>query len=326
MHSTDDNNSDSGIVFRRAPGLYSVQGESGVVTCSISNRLRKVLVYPTADPSSRRQRVDDVRDIKSTDPVAIGDKVTFVDSGDGTGMITQVLPRKNKLNRHSSKFKKLEQVICANVDQVVVVSQAERASIYWSLLDAFLADTEAAEIPALVCITKMDVADDDIMDTARVYTDIGYPLVMTSVIDGTGMDEFRECLKGKISVFIGKSGVGKSSLLNYLDPELAISTKEVSKTTKKGRHSTTHFEMFPLTIDGAMSWIVDTPGMRKFGLWQAGTFDIAWLFREMRPFIGECRFGSDCSHTHEPDCAIKMALENGDITEGRYTSYVKMSK
>ena len=325
MQNQQEETLDTGIVFRRSPGLYTVKADSGAVICSISNRLRKILVYPYADPSSRRRRVDKVEDIKSTDPVAIGDRVNFVITGDGTGMITEVLPRKNKLNRHSSKLKEMEQVIVANVDQVVVVSQAERANIYWSLMDAFIADCEAAEIPAVVCVTKMDVADDDIMDGVKVYTDIGYPVILTSVIDNSGMDEFRGILKGKVSVFIGKSGVGKSSLLNYLEPGLGLKTKEVSETTKKGRHATSHFEMFPVDIDGMTTWIVDTPGMRKFGIWESGEYDIAYLFREMRPFIGQCRFGYDCTHTHEPGCAIKKAIEDGEITERRYSSYLKMS-
>ncbi len=319
-------NQSSGIVFRKDPGIYTVHTDSGIVTCSASNKLRKVLVYPTADPSSRARRVDDVRDIKSTDPVAIGDRVVFTDSGDGTGMITGVYPRRNKLNRLSGKNKKLEQVLVANVDQVVVVSQASRANIYWSMLDCFLADSEALDLDCLICITKMDIADDDLMVTVDDYKRIGYPVILTSSQDGTGLDELKAALTNKVSVFVGKSGVGKSTLLNVLDPNLDLMTKDVSAATGKGKHATTHLQMYPLDFSGEPGWVVDTPGMRKFGLWKGGDLDIAWLFREMRPYIGDCRFGSDCSHTHEPGCLVKDAVSEGEITQRRYESFVKMLK
>jgi ribosome biogenesis GTPase len=313
-----------GKVYRKLIGNYDVHTPDGeVVNCSISSTLRKVLVYPHADPSSRRPTVDKVEDIKMTDPVAIGDDVQFVYAEDGSGMITDVLPRRNKLNRKSGRNKDLEQVIVANVDQVIAVSQASRAAIYWSMLDAFLADTEASEIPAIICITKMDIADDDVMDEVRNYEGIGYRVLLTSAETGEGIPGFEDELRGKFSVLIGKSGVGKSSLLNRVQPGLSIKTKHVSESTGKGRHATTHLEMYPLEIGGG---VVDTPGMRKFSLWDSDSINVAWLFREMRPYIGECRFGGDCSHTHEPGCSIKGAVESGEISERRYESYLKMMK
>lgn len=312
----------TGTVFRRSTGSYLVRTGSGDwVTCTISNKLRKELVYPLADPSSRRQSVDKVEKIQVTDPVAIGDEVVFIDAGDTSGMIVAIMPRRNVLSRHSTRSRKLEQVIVANVDQVVIVSQAERAKVYWPLMDCYIADAEACELPALICITKMDVADPDLMDVARIYEKIGYPVIYTSVIDGTGMEEFTGAIRDKISVFVGKSGVGKSSLLNAIQPGLDLKTREISDKTKKGKHATTHLEMFPLDIGGS---VVDTPGMRKINLWDEESVDIAWLYREMRPFLGECRFRAGCTHTHEPGCEVKAAVERGDISQMRYESYLKM--
>ncbi|MCK4720795.1 ribosome small subunit-dependent GTPase A [bacterium] len=316
----------SGVVYRKSTGFYEVHPDSdrvNAVTCTISSKLRKDLIYPLADPSSRRQRVLDVKDIKMTDPVAINDRVIFIDSGDGTGVITEILPRSNKLNRLSPRNKKMEQVIVANVDQVVVVTPASKAKKHWSFVDCFLADAEVAEIPVLMCISKTDIADDDFMDGVRVYEKMGYPTVLTSVVDKTGLDDFSNAIRDKVSVLVGKSGVGKSSLINSIQPGFELFVKEVSSKTGKGKHATTHLELFPLDFGGG---VVDTPGMRKFGLWEGSDLDIAYLYRDLRPYLGQCRFGSDCSHTHEPGCAIKDALDAGEISEMRYRSYMKMAR
>ncbi len=316
-----------GRVVRKDLGRYFVQvlddGDHALVQCSISSTLRKVLVYPTAAPSSRRPRVDKVVDIAEVDPVAINDFVLFLEAGDNSGLITEVLPRKNSFSRLAAGPKPLQQTIVANVDQVIPVLSADKPRLKWSLLDRYLADAESSEIPALICITKMDLADEEIDREMEVYRNIGYPVVLTSVVTGDGLDEFREALKGSLSVFVGKSGVGKSSLLNAIQPGLGLRVDEVSESTGKGKHTTSHLEIFRLDSGGD---VVDTPGMREFGLWEAGDIDIAWLFREMRPHLGKCRFGADCSHTHEPGCAIKEAVESGEIVERRYQSLVKMAR
>jgi ribosome biogenesis GTPase len=310
----------TGTVHRKSVGQYFVRADGRSVACSISNKLRKELVYPTADASSIRPHVVAVEDIRTVDPVAIGDSVSFIDAGDGSGMITDVLPRRNKLSRRAAGAKPLEHVIVANVDQIVCVFAAAKPALKWHSLDRYLADAEHAGIAATICITKMDLAEDDeIPNEMRVYRAIGYPVYFTSATLDRGVAEFADALRDRLSVLVGKSGVGKTTLLNAIQPDLGLRVKEVSEATGKGKHATSHLEMFELDIGGS---VVDTPGMREFGLWDVG--DVAQLFREMRPLLGKCRFGADCSHTHEPDCAIKEAVEAGRIAKRRYESCVRM--
>jgi ribosome biogenesis GTPase len=312
----------NGTVFKKSLGHYGIHVDGRVVTCSISNKLRKQLVYPIADPASIRPHVVAVVDIREVDPIAIGDVVRFVDAGDGSGMITEVLPRKNKLARYATGPKPLEQVIVANVDQIVTVLAAAQPAPNWRMLDRYLATAEAANIPARICITKMDLAEEQrLMEMVRIYQDIGYPVLLTSARSGRGVDEFKQTLKDRVSVFVGMSGVGKTSLLNAMQPGLGLRVKEVSSATGKGKHATSHLEMFALDCGGG---IVDTPGMKLFGLWRIDEIDLASLFVEMHAYVGRCRFGIDCSHDHEPGCAIKQAVEAGRITVQRYESYLRM--
>ncbi len=313
-----------GRVFRKSVGTYFVNVDGKTVVCSISNRLRKQLIYPLADPSSRRPRVDAVRGIRMVDPVAIGDVVSFVNADDGTGVIKEVLPRKNKFSRRAPGDKVLEQVVVANVDRIIAVVAAAQPSPKWNMLDRYLIDAESAELDIIICVTKMDLADGDrLEDELRVFEKINYRVVRTCALTGEGMDEFKDILKGKVSVLVGKSGVGKTTLLNAVQPELGLRVKEVSKSTNKGKHTTSHLEMFALDLGGS---VIDTPGMREFGLYGDSGVELASLFREMRPFLGQCRFGASCSHTHEPDCAIKEAVEAGHISERRYKSFVRMRR
>lgn len=327
-HLNGDERLDTGVVFRKARGLYDVRTEDGQVQCSISNKLRKHLLYPSSDPGSKTSRgVQRVEDIHLVDPVAIGDEVTFVLAEPGRGQIRNVKPRRNELTRSVKDAKRrgdgkaMEQVIVANADQVVPVFAAAKPRPTWHLMDRYLVGAEASDIPALICVTKMDLADaESTRGELAVYERLGYPVVFTSAVTRDGVDEMRDALEGKISVFVGKSGVGKTSLLNELQPGLGLRVKEVSKTSGKGRHATTHLEMFPLDAGGG---VVDTPGMKVFSPADDST-DPAYYFREMRPLLGQCRFGADCSHTHEPDCAIKDAVDAGEIDERRYDSYRKM--
>jgi ribosome biogenesis GTPase / thiamine phosphate phosphatase len=332
-----------GTVHKKTLGHYFVHDHDREVVCTISSLLRRTLVYPIADPGSLRPVVVGVKDIREVDPVAVGDNVTFVDAEDGKGVITDVAPRRTKLSRRAAGAKPIEQVLVANADQVIPMFSAAKPKPKWAMLDRYLVSAEAAGLDAVISITKTDLVHvDDIGQELQTYRDIGYRVVLSSTVSGEGVDEMRDVLSGKSSVFVGKSGVGKTSLLNAVQPGLGLRVQETGGKTGKGKHTTTNLAMFAL--DGGGS-IVDTPGMREFGLWnvkgagadtdRAGTrradtasggraSDLASLFPEMRPYLGDCQFHSDCTHTHEPGCAVKAAVEAGAVTQPRYTSYQKL--
>lgn len=311
-----------GTVIRRSTGAYDVEVEGREHRCVLSSKLRKNLIYPTAAASSARHHVVRVAGIGALDPVAIGDEVCFVESPPDSGMILEVLPRRNKLVRRASGGRNVEQVIVANVDQVVPVFAAAQPPPTWGLLDRYLAASEAMAIPPLICITKADLADwEELADELATYQRIGYRVICTSVVSGEGIEELRAALRGRTSVLVGKSGVGKTSLLNALEPGLGLRVGEISESTGKGQHTTTRLEMFPLASGGR---VVDTPGIREFGLWEVDTENLEELFPEMRPYLGKCRFGMSCVHDQEPGCAIKAAVESGEISERRYLSYLRL--
>ncbi len=324
-----------GVVTCKYRGQYIVQENGAAIPCSISTLLRKQLIYPIADPNSRRRRVLDVHEIDMVDPLAIGDQVRFVPAEDGSGHITEVLPRRNQLTRLAagSSFRKEDahlrqwQVMAANVDQVVPLLPAAQPGPSWALLDRYLATAEAAGIPALICITKLDLVRpgqrDDLAAGLEVYRQIGYPVILSSAVDGVGIEALQAAFTGRFSILMGKSGVGKSSLLNAIEPGLGLKVNAVREKDGRGRHTTTHLELFPLAGGGG---VVDTPGMREFGLWGIAAEEVAFLFPELRPYLGACRFGANCRHEHEPGCAIQAALAEGRIAPHRFESYRKLAE
>jgi ribosome biogenesis GTPase / thiamine phosphate phosphatase len=339
-----------GTVFKKSQGEYGVESGGETLACEISNALRKQLIYHTAAgcthpatdpegcprcrPSGSHRSVVEVHDIRELDPIAVGDLVRFVVAGD-RGLITEVLPRRNTLVRRAAGKKRLKQVVAANVDQVVAVVAAPQPHPAWDLLDRYLAAAEESNIPAAIVITKSDLVDADAFgDILDNYRRINYQVLLTSTVTGDGLTEMRALLAGRVSLFAGKSGVGKTTLLNTIQPGLGLRVGDVSRSgpqAGKGRHTTSHVEMVGLDFGGA---IVDTPGMREFGLWDVFSdrqrnehedVDLAHHFREMRPYLGLCRFGLDCGHTHEPHCAIKSAVDAGEISSRRYHTYVLLS-
>lgn len=314
---------EKGIVVQKNRGIYQVQVDSKKVPCTISSRLRKKLVYPIAAASSLRHRVLEVEEIAVVDPVAVGDRVEFVYAGDGNGVIHDVLPRSSQFSRTAAGSKKLEQVMVANVDLVLAVFAAVKPTPHWSLLDRYLVSAEANRLPVIICVTKLDIADvGPVEKDLDPYRKIGYPVILTSSINGQGISELRSALSGKLSVLMGKSGVGKTSLLNAIQPGLGLRVSAVGTgVSGKGRHTTTYLEMVPLSDGGG---VVDTPGMREFSPWEGELTDLAECFPEMREYLGRCQFRANCSHRKEPGCAIRAAVCSGKIDARRYDSYLKL--
>ena len=329
MNSKEHGSLYEGIVYKKTIGSYEVHQDGRILPCSISNRLRKQLLYPTADPNSIRPHVVGVKDITTIDPVAIGDRVRFLDAQDGTGLIQEILPRSNKLVRRSAvpmpTAHPFEQIIVTNLDQVAPVLSAAQPAPNWNLLDRYLVSAESAGIPAIVVVTKLDllaaVEREEMDRELDVYRNASYPVLLTSTVTREGLEMLREQLQGKMTVFMGKSGVGKTTLLNAIQPGLGLRVNEVNAKTGKGKHTTTRLEMFPLDFGGG---IVDTPGMREFGMWEVDGSELADFFPEIRPFVGRCRFGLNCSHDVEPGCAVKQAVALGQVSERRYRSYLQL--
>jgi len=320
----------SGIVVKKSLGKYTVRSVvDGPIECTLIGNLRKQLLFSIADPSSMPKRVLDVKEIESVDPVAIGDQVSFDLAEDSSGVITAIHPRRNKLSRPVTDGARIakkggarEQVIVANLDQIVVVMPAANPSPSWDLLDRYLATAEASDIPALICFTKADLLDADLSQEIALYREIGYRVILSSAVSGLGIDEMKAALKDRTSVLWGKSGVGKTSLLNAIEPGLGLRVKAVNDHNSEGRHTTSHLEMFDLLFGGS---VIDTPGQRAFKIWNE-IDDFAQLLPEMRSFIGRCKFGLDCTHTREPGCAIKSAVSDGVITSRRYESFLGMKE
>lgn len=324
------NTDDTGVVFRKTTGHYTVHLDNGrEIDCALSSLIRKQLIYPIADPTSMRHRVMEVREIDHVDPVAIGDRVRFIPAGDAEadrGMITEVKPRRSKLSRPAAVpgHHAFEQVIVANADLVIPVFAVADPTPKWGLLDRYLVSAESSQLPALIVITKMDMVwkNRELDSDLEAYRLAGYPIQKVCANTGEGIEELKKILQGKTSVLVGKSGVGKTSLLNTLQPGLGLRVKEVSKGEQgKGRHTTTHLEMFELDFGGT---IVDTPGIREFGLWEVSGEELAYLFPEMAGFVGQCKFGLSCRHDREPGCAVRQAVMAGRISPHRYKSYMTL--
>ena len=324
MNTHDEN--DLGVVFRKTLGHYTVHTHGRDIDCELSSLLRKQLIYPIADPASMRHRVMAVNEIEHVDPVAVGDEVRFVEAGPGRGMIVEILPRRTRLSRAMPVpgQRVFEQVIVSNADQVVTVFAAASPTPKWGLLDRYLVTAEAAGLPSLIVITKADLAaqNRELDADLEPYRCIGYTTLLVSSHTGEGLSQLREALQGRTSVLVGKSGVGKTSLLNALQPELGLRVKAVGQGTDgKGRHTTSHLQMFELDFGGRL---VDTPGMREFGLWNITPDELADLFPEMAEYVGQCKFGLSCRHDNEPGSAIRKAVTAGKVSPYRYKSYLNL--
>jgi ribosome biogenesis GTPase len=291
-----------GLITRSQSGYYTVQTEGGALVCRLRGRLKQ------------GRRLGDV--------VAVGDWVEVTPVGFETGVIDAVEPRGHALVRLApNPHGEYRQIIIANPDQAVFVFACSQPEPRFGMLDRFLVIAEKQNLPALVVANKLDLLG---LERARAlfghYPALGYPVVYTSARDGAGMEELKHCLAGKISVLAGPSGVGKSSLLNTIQPGLGLAVREVSQSTRKGRHTTVVRQLFPLAGGGCLA---DTPGLKSLALWDTEPEELDGYFPELRNLVAECQF-SNCSHDHEPGCAVLAAVADGRIHPERYRSYRKM--
>ena len=265
-----------------------------------------------------------LRGIRSTNPVAVGDRVEFIPGEDGTGLISEVLDRRNYIIRRATNLSKQSHILAANVDQVLLLATIAHPTVSTTFIDRFLASAEAYRIPVILLFNKTDLYDADQLQQVRqlmeLYQSIGYACLACSVLKKNGMDELHDMLRGKTTLLSGNSGVGKSTLLNSLIPGLNVRTEEVSDAHDTGQHTTTFSEMFDLPTGGQ---VIDTPGIKGFGTFDFERTEISHYFREIFQIGQQCRF-QDCTHTHEPHCAVRQAVEEGRIAPSRFASYLSM--
>ena len=292
----------AGFVVRTQSGFFTVETDQGPVICTVRGRLKQ-------GP-------------REGDVVALGDRVKIRLLEDGSGVIEEVEERQHMLSRMDPQPQgEYQQIIIANPDQLVFVFACAEPEPRLGMLDRFLVIAERQDIPALIVANKVDLVGIEAAEEIfGLYEKIGYPIIYTSVKTGRGIEGLRQEFKGKISALAGPSGVGKSSLLNAIQPGLGLEAREVSQATSKGRHTTVVRALFPLKEGG---YVADTPGLKALALWDIEPEELDAYFPELRLLVAECAF-SDCTHVHEPGCAVQEALAEGRVSPRRYESYLRM--
>jgi len=261
--------------------------------------------------------------LTSTNPIAVGDVVDFdmENESEGSVMIKKIHDRRNYINRQSPRIKSQQHIVAANIDQSLLIATLKDPRTSQGFIDRFLVACEMYHVPAIIVFNKADIYRQKELELfeelEEMYETIGYEVYLVSVKEGKGIDAVKEKLKDKTTLVSGHSGVGKSSLINSIIPDVNIRTKDISGWSGKGQHTTTFAEMHPLPFDGKL---IDTPGMKEFGLVDIEKSELSHYFPEMRQRLNDCQF-NNCLHVNEPDCAIKEAVRNGDIHENRYVSY-----
>jgi len=296
----------NGLVIKNTGSWYLVKTEEGKsIECKIKGNFR-------------------LKGIRSTNPVAVGDRVKIETNKEGSAFIYEIEERKNYIIRRSSNLSKESHIIAANIDQAFLVITANYPKTHTTFIDRFLATAEAYRIPVQLIINKTDLYDKDDWELTEgiryLYTTIGYNCYLVSTKTGEGLEQIKELLKGKITLFSGNSGVGKSTLINTILPGLNLKTGSISASYHKGMHTTTFSEMFSLPDGG---YIIDTPGIKGFGPIDFFPEEVAPFFPEIFQISHNCRF-NNCTHRHEPGCAVLAALEEHLISESRYNSYLSI--
>jgi ribosome biogenesis GTPase len=267
-----------------------------------------------------------IDDISSTNPIAVGDKVSLEveNETEDSAIITEIHDRRNYITRQSPHNRRYHHIVASNLDQLLLVATLRDPKTSQGFIDRFLAAAEMYGVPPILVFNKSDIYRKKEMEKfgelSEMYEGIGYPVLLTSVQTGQGLPQVLEVLSGKVTLLSGHSGVGKSSFLNHLFPDMNRRTAEVSDWSGKGMHTTTFAEMFDLPISGQ---IIDTPGVREFGLVDVSRQELSHYFPEMRKVLGDCQF-NDCLHLEEPGCAVKAGVLSGSISEDRYVSYVNI--
>ena len=296
-----------GVVIKSTGSWYQVKPDEGeAISCKIKGRFR-------------------LNDFKTTNPVTVGDRVEFsLDAKTGHGVIEEIKERKNFIVRRATNLSRQTQILAANIDQAILVATINYPVTTPVFIDRFLASTEAYDIPTTIIFNKTDRYDhlhkEHLEETVSIYQNIGYSVLTTSAKTDDSLDHIQELLKNRVSLLAGHSGVGKSTVINRVEPSLNLKTAQISDHHQTGRHTTTFAEMHPLSFGG---YIIDTPGIRGFGLHNIEKEELFHFFREIFKHSGDCRY-HNCTHLHEPGCAVKDAVDMGDIATSRYNSYVSI--
>lgn len=300
-----------GLVIKNTGSWYTVRTDDGqLLDCKIKGNFR-------------------LRGIRSTNPVAVGDRVEVKASPGGGMFITEIEDRRNYIIRRSQNLSKQSHILAANVDRALLVVTVSHPQTSTTFIDRFLASAEAYRVPVVLVFNKTDLLDEDERRLqqmmVRLYETVGYECREISAADGTGVEALRPMLSGRITLLSGNSGVGKSTLINRLVPGAGLRTAQISDAHDTGMHTTTFSEMISLPgpTDGAPSYLIDTPGIKGFGTFDMEPEELTSYFREIFHFSKDCRF-SNCTHTHEPGCAVRRALDDHYIAESRYQSYLSM--
>ncbi|PIE83840.1 MAG: ribosome small subunit-dependent GTPase A [Bacteroidia bacterium] len=295
-----------GLVVRATGSWYSVEHGGEVVECRARGRIR-------------------LKGVRSTNPIVVGDRVEFT-LADGAGVIHRILPRRNYIIRRSINLSKETHIIAANLDAAYVVVTLTEPATPLEFVDRFLATATAYSIPGVVVLNKQDLPGEreasEAMGMRYIYREAGYEVLAVSATTGQGIEELRDRLAGRRSLIAGNSGVGKSSLVNALEPGLDLKTSPLSENYQLGRHTTTFSEMFRLSF-GEGTYVIDTPGIKGFGVVEFGREEISHFFPDIFALKGACRFGN-CLHDQEPGCAVRAAVEAGELAPSRYVSYLSL--